>query len=69
KVLSAMNSAIANSSVSEEKALEWADSFITEEVEEVRAGQNGGIDLRKELADIYRLTGGKISTLSKVVHH
>ncbi|EHW5313894.1 ddrB domain protein [Escherichia albertii] len=69
KVLSAMNSAIANSSVSEEKALEWADSFITEEVEEARAGQNGGIDLRKELADIYRLTGGKISTLSKVVHH
>lgn len=69
KVLSAMNSAIANSYVSEEKALEWADSFITEEVEEVRAGQNGGIDLRKELADIYRLTGGKISTLSKVVHH
>ncbi|MCS1164961.1 hypothetical protein NXZ85_24785, partial [Escherichia coli] len=44
KVLSAMNSAIANSSVSEEKALEWADSFITEEVEEARAGQNGGID-------------------------
>ncbi|HFD3239899.1 hypothetical protein [Escherichia coli] len=69
KVLSAMNSAIANSSVSEEKALEWADSFITEEVEEARAGQSGGIDLRKELADIYRLTGGKISTLSKVVHH
>lgn len=69
KVLSAMNSAIANSSVSEEKALEWADSFITEEVEEARAGQNGGIDLRKELADIYRLTGGKISTLSKVIHH
>lgn len=47
------------------KALEWADSFITEEVEEARAGQNGGIDLRKELADIYRLTGGKISTLSR----
>ncbi|HDX2800652.1 TPA: ddrB domain protein, partial [Escherichia coli] len=69
KVLSAMNSAIANSSVSEEKALEWADSFITEEVEEARAGQNGGIDLRKELADIYRLTGGKISTLSRVIHH
>ncbi|EIY1287995.1 hypothetical protein MMF14_003462 [Escherichia coli] len=69
KVLSVINSAIVNSSVSEGKALEWADSFITEEVEEARAGQNGGINLRKELADIYRLTGGKISTLSKVVHH